>query len=352
MPRRRRDIGRLLLGVAISLTFLGVTLARVDLGRAAEAIAAAAPAWLAAAVLIVVGDLLLRARRWLVLLHGVEDAPVRTPYRLAFGYLSIGFLANAVLPARLGDVARAVLAGSAFHMPRLAVFGTIMIERVSDGLTMLGLAAVSSLAVAGIAEAGELTTYGIVVAAGGTVAALAGWLIVSRSAMARTRAGAAVTGILRRLSVGAGALRHARSAATFLALTAVVTTTAILVAWAVAEAVGIRLGPVEVVLFLSMIALSLAIPAAPGSIGTYEFVGVTVLTSLGSTPEQGLATILLMRLVTTFPPAFAGLVAALILQVRPRSISEPAEAEVGGVPAAAAGGVVPAEADVGTVPAE
>jgi len=333
MSTRRRDLGRFLLGAAVSLIFLGVTLSRVDLGRAAAAIAAAAPAWLAAAFLIVAVDLALRARRWQVLLHGVESAPVRTPYRLAFGYLSIGFLANAVLPARLGDVARAVLAGTAFHMPRLAVFGTIMIERVSDGLTMLGLAGLSSLAVAGIAEAGALTTYGLALVAGGTVVAGAGWLVVSRSALARTRAAAAVAGIVRRLSAGGGALRHARSAATFLALTATVTTTAILVAWTVAEAVGVRLGPLQVVLFLSTIALSLAIPAAPGSIGTYEFVGVTVLTSLGYSPEQGLATILLMRLVTTFPPALAGLVAAWVLHVGPRSISQPAEADAGVVSA-------------------
>jgi hypothetical protein len=332
MSPRRRGLARFLAGLTISLVFLAVTLSRVDLGRAVAAIAAAAPAWLAVAVLVVVGDLALRARRWQVLLHGVEHAPVRPPYRLAFGYLSIGFLANAVLPARLGDVARAILAGTAFHMPRLAVFGTIMIERVTDGLTMLALAALSSLAVAGIAEAGALTTYGVAVAVGGTVAALAGWLIVSRTAVAGTRVGVAVTAIVRRLSAGGGALRQARSAASYLALTATVTTTAILVAWTVAQAVGVSLGPLQGVLFMSMIALSLAIPAAPGSIGTYEFAGVTVLTSLGHSPEQGLATILLMRLVTTFPPALSGLVAAWVLQVRPRSISGPPEADIGLVP--------------------
>jgi hypothetical protein len=332
MSSRRRDLAQSLAGVLISVVFLVVTLSRVDLARAADAIAAAAPAWLVVAVLIVVGDLALRARRWQVLLHGVDGAPARPPYRLAFGYLSIGFLANAVLPARLGDVARAVLAGTAFQMPRLAVFGTILIERVSDGLTMLGLAILSSMAVAGIAEPGALAAY-VVVAAGGAVVVLAGWLIVSRSALARTRVGAAVTGIVRRLSAGAGALRHAGSAAGFLALTATVTTTAILVAWTVAQAVGVQLSPLQTTLFVSTIALSLAIPAAPGSIGTYEFVGVTVLTSMGYSPEQGLATILLMRLVSTVPPAVAGLVSTWVLQVRPRSIARPAEADVGLIPA-------------------
>ena len=84
------------------------------------------------------------------------------------------------------------------------------------------------------------------------------------------------------------------------------------------QAVGIELSPIQAVLFLSGIALSLAIPAAPGAIGTYEGVGVAIITGLGYTPEQGLATILLMRMVTTFPPALIGLVSIWALHVEAR----------------------------------
>jgi uncharacterized membrane protein YbhN (UPF0104 family) len=138
-------------------------------------------------------------------------------------------------------------------------------------------------------------------------------------------------GILRRLSAGAGAFRETGSAASFLGLTAVLATTATLVAWAVLQAVGVNLSPIQTVLFLSGIALSLAIPAAPGAIGTYEFVGVAIITGLGYTPEQGLATILLMRILTTFPPALIGLVSIWALHVRPGAIAESAEAPAGEV---------------------
>ncbi len=329
----RRAVLRLLVGVAISAVFLAVTLSRVDLPRAAEAIGRAAPAGLLAALLIVLGDLCLRALRWQVLLHGVEGAEVKPSYRLAFGYLTVGFAANAVLPARLGDVARAVLAAGAFRTPRLAIFGTIMIERVSDGLIMLGLAVLSSLAVAGAAELQALTGYAIVLALGGLVVAVVGWILISRSALAGTRVAGAIAGIIRRVSVGAGALRSVRSAASFVGLTAIVTTTAILVAWTVLGAVGVNPTPLQTVLFLSGIALSLAIPAAPGALGTYEFVGVAIITGLGYTPEQGLATILLMRVITTFPPAMIGVGAIWALHVRPGSIVEAAEAPVGAVDA-------------------
>jgi uncharacterized protein (TIRG00374 family) len=255
----------------------------------------------------------------------VEGATVLPPYRLAFGYLTLGFAANAVLPARLGDVARAVLAADAFKVPRLAMFGTILIERVSDGLVMLGLAVVSSLLVAGAAELQALTGYAIVLAGTGLVIAVVGWIAISRSGLASTRIATIITGLVRRVSAGAGALRQSGSAVAFVGLTAVLATTATLVAWFVTGAVGVHLSPIQAILFLSGIALSLAIPAAPGAIGTYEFVGVSIITGLGYTPEQGLATILLMRIITTFPPALLGVGAIWALHVRPGSIVDPAE---------------------------
>lgn len=331
MPARRSALLRLLVGIIISAVFLAVTLSRVNLGEAAEAIGRAAPGGLVVALLIVLMDLCLRALRWHVLLVNVAGAAVRPPYRLAFGYLTLGFAANAVLPARMGDVARAVLAAGTFKIPRLSIFGTVMIERVSDGLTMLGLAILSSLVVASASEVQALAGFAAVLAVGGLVAAVIGWIAISRSGLASTRIGGAITGIIRRLSSGAGAFRHPASAAAFLGLTAVLATTAILVAWAVLQAVGVNLSPIQAVLFLSGIALSLAIPAAPGALGTYEFVGVAIITGLGYTPEQGLATILLMRIITTFPPALIGLVSIWALHVRPAAIAQIAETPVGEV---------------------
>ena len=318
--RTRRDIIRLLVGIGISVVFLWVTLSRVNLQEAAAAIGRAAPLGLLAALMVVFVDLAFRALRWYLLLRGVEGAATRPPYRLAFGYLTLGFAANAVLPARLGDVARAVLAADTFRTPRLAIFGTIMIERVSDGLIMLGLAIASSLLVATASELQALTGYAIILVGAGLAVAVVGLIVITRPAFAGTRVAILVSGLIRRVTAGAGALREPRAAAAFLGLTVLLATTATIIAWIVAQAVGINLSPIQAVLFLSGIALSLAIPAAPGALGTYEFVGVAIITGLGYTPEQGLATILLMRIITTFPPALLGVGSIWALHVRPGSI--------------------------------
>lgn len=327
MPAMRSPWARLLIGVAISVVFLAVTLRNIDLGKVAEAIGNAQPIWLAAALAIVLVDLSLRALRWHVLLINVEYATAKPPYRLAFGYLTLGFAANFVLPARLGDVGRAVLAADTFKAPRLSIFGTILIERVSDGLTFLILAILSSLVVASTSEMRNLMGYAVVLVVVGLVTAAVGWFAISRSALASTRVATVLADLVRRVSAGAGAFRQTGSAASFLGLTATLATTATLVAWCVLQALGVSLSPIQAVLFLSGIALSLAIPAAPGSIGTYEFVGVAIITGLGFSPEQGLATILLMRILTTFPPALIGLVSIWALHVRPSAIAASAEAE-------------------------
>jgi uncharacterized membrane protein YbhN (UPF0104 family) len=325
MQLPRSSLVRLVVGVAVSAVFLAVTLRQVDLPKVADAIGRAAPAGLAIALGIVLVDLCLRALRWFVLLRGLEDAGGRATYRRAFGYLTLGFAANFVLPARLGDVVRAVLAAGTFRTPRLAMLGTVAIERVSDGLVMLALALVSSFIVASASELKALTGHALVLAAAGFMVLVAGWYVVSRTALASTRIAVLITQVAGRLGAGAGAFRHPQSAIAFVGLTGILATTATLVAWTVSQAVGVQLSPIEAVLFLSGIALSLAIPAAPGAIGTYEFVGVAINTGLGYTAEQGLATILLMRIITTFPPALIGLVSVWALHVRPDAIVETIE---------------------------
>jgi hypothetical protein len=308
---------RLLFGIVVSAVFLAVTLARVDLPAAAAAMASAAPALLIVALVIVLVDLTLRALRWKVLLDPLHAPERRPSLRVVFGYLMVGFFANAALPARLGDVARAYLAGSDFGSGRLAVFGTIAIERVADGLTMLGLAAISVLVVGAVAGTGDLVILGATAVTLGGLGLLLAWQMIVRTRFGASRIGAMIAGFMARIAGGAVALRQPRSAVAFVALTVIVTATAILIAWLATLSLGLRLEPMEVVLFLSGIALSLAIPAAPSSIGTFEFFGVAILTSLGYSAELGLATILLMRVLTTLPPVLLGVVALWALQIRP-----------------------------------
>ena len=321
----RSRLVRLGLGALVGATLLVVILARVDLASVAAVIAGASVPALALAVAIVLLDLVIRGLRWQGLIAGLgTEGRARLP--LATAYLTIGYLANVLLPARLGDLARAYLAGAAFRLPRLATLGTIVVERVADGTTMLGLAVLASLLVAGIPAVQALAAFGLLLAAAGGAGVGIAWWVTMRTAFGRSGPGRLVRDLAARLAVGTAAARTPRGAAALVLTTAAGTTTAILVAWIVPGSVGVALTPAQAALFMSAIALSLAVPAAPGSLGTYEFVGVVVLTSLGHSAERAFAAIVLMRAVSTFPPIALGIVATWLLHLRPGAILETAGA--------------------------
>src|SRR5690606_21146000 len=84
-----------------------------------------------------------RAQRWAVILRPI--APLGQ--REAASLLTIGLAANNVLPARTGEIVRAVLLKRQRGISGFAVLATIIVERIMDGLVLaLFLAATIALA--------------------------------------------------------------------------------------------------------------------------------------------------------------------------------------------------------------
>ena len=65
------------------------------------------------------------------------------PYRRVLGYTYVGYLANNVLPARLGELVRSHALGEGEGMSRTTVLGTVVVERVVDTVIVVGLAALA-----------------------------------------------------------------------------------------------------------------------------------------------------------------------------------------------------------------
>src|SRR3712207_5315644 len=96
-----------------------------------------------------------RGARWRSLL-----APIATvPYRRMLGYTYLGYLANNVLPARLGELVRSHAAGEGEGLSRTTVLGTVVVERIVDTVIVVALAglAVVVLGVGGVLATGVLT---------------------------------------------------------------------------------------------------------------------------------------------------------------------------------------------------
>jgi uncharacterized protein (TIRG00374 family) len=142
-PKRRREISwRTVVILAITLGFFGVFLHGIDAHEAWQAIVAAHPAWIAAAILVTLQTYVLRALRWQVLLRPLGGASFRSAFRTTV----IGFAASFLLPARIGEVLRPYLLARRERLSPVSAFATVVVERLLDLCVVLLLFAVALLA--------------------------------------------------------------------------------------------------------------------------------------------------------------------------------------------------------------
>ena len=106
-----------------------------------EALGEANYLFLLPAILIYFVGVYFRSLRWQYLLKPLGSF---SSFRL-FPLVVIGFLVNNVLPARLGIVARAYILGEKEAKSKMAIGGTMVVEQVFDGVTLLLFAAIISL---------------------------------------------------------------------------------------------------------------------------------------------------------------------------------------------------------------
>jgi uncharacterized protein (TIRG00374 family) len=297
-------------GIALSFVLLAAAVGRTDLQVLGDAIGTVSVAVVLAAALLSTAEVSVRAARWRLLLS--PFAPVSLRESLA--YLTIGHLLNAVLPARLGDVMRALLTGIRQRVSSASVLGTIAVERLADAL-LLGLA-VSAGVLLGFRGL-EPTMFALLVAGAITTGTtlLALFLLRQRAGEA-TIIGSFVYRHGARFLAGAAAVRRPRLLGPICLLTFLSFALAVGIFSAVAVAVGLPISAWQSALVIAAVTLSTAIPAGPASIGTYEFVGMTVMTSMGYPPEASLLCVALVHLVALVPASLIGLASMWWLGIR------------------------------------
>jgi uncharacterized protein (TIRG00374 family) len=94
--------------------------------------------WLAfAAVPLYFVGFWIRTIRWRLLMRPVKDASTARLYPVVL----IGLMANNVMPARVGELVRAYLVGEREKVSKTAALGTIAVDRIFDGLTLVAILA-------------------------------------------------------------------------------------------------------------------------------------------------------------------------------------------------------------------
>lgn len=129
------------LGLVIGLFFLTLAFKNEDFGKIGQALGEANYWWLVPGLAMYFVGVALRALRWRFLLNPMQKISTA---RL-FPVVVIGYMANNVLPVRMGEVVRAYVLGRRENVSKTAALATIVVERIMDGVTMILFLSVTSL---------------------------------------------------------------------------------------------------------------------------------------------------------------------------------------------------------------
>jgi uncharacterized protein (TIRG00374 family) len=279
MKLLRHRLFQVALSLTIGAVLLWLAIARIDVAALGTELSRVQPGWLVAGIATYWVALALRSWRWGILL-----APVR---RLTFGQvyygLLVGYAANNLLPARLGELVRADFVGRRYQISRLAVVGTIVVERLFDVVVFIGFifAGIAALHTTGDARIGPILHLVELVAVGCVV------LVVLLLAVLRLRhkpLPRAITFLEKHLhSLGEGLhlITGAREVALLVVATAIVWTADTFTFWLMTRALNTDLGLLQLLLVMGMSCLAALIPAAPGNIGALQYALVLAFQLLG-----------------------------------------------------------------------
>lgn len=122
-------------GIAISLFFVVLLLYKMDFRKLGAALESADYSYVFLAVCFTFASYFLRAVRWRYLLITEKPIPLSSLYSATI----IGYMANNVLPARLGEFVRAYTLARREQLETPAVFASLVIDRLFDGFSVLFL---------------------------------------------------------------------------------------------------------------------------------------------------------------------------------------------------------------------
>lgn len=281
------------LGIIISLLFLYLGLRGLRLEDVWDALQGAVYWWLIPGVGVYFIGVWARTWRWHYLLQPVKAIPTRT----MFPIVAIGYMGNNIYPARAGEVLRAVVLKRREEVSVSASLATIIVERLFDGVVMLGFVFLNLPRLASLSGAsgfvGDIETLALWGAAA-FLGALGLFLLAAMFPLQAARVGMAVItralparlhsraiGLAGRFLDGLASLRAPGNALMVFLTSVVIWLLETGKYWFVMQAFPFEVDFFTLMLMNGIVNLATTIPSAPGYVGTFDAPGIAVLIAAG-----------------------------------------------------------------------
>lgn len=252
---------------------------------------------LVASVGVYVVATLLRGERWHEVLklarieHHRSDAIALTP---------VGYMGNAILPARAGEILRILLLKARSSASRREILGSIIAERGLDAAVIAAMFA--TMTAIGIANAP--TGKGAALIAVGVLAA--GALGVALLLALRRRGRFERFAVIARPFLIATKLLLCRRGVLLALMTAAIWLLEGFIYWLIAQSLDLPVSYLDSAYLVVLAALAAMVPAGPGFIGTVDAAIIFGLAAIGIKSGQALSFAILVRFVIFVPITIVG----------------------------------------------
>ncbi|MBD3257633.1 flippase-like domain-containing protein [candidate division GN15 bacterium] len=314
MTQRQRKFLTMTIGVVISVGIMYALFRKIDFVKLVDALESANYWWLVPNILLIAGTMFIRAYRWDFMIQPIKSAR----YGHLLAATCIGFMANNVLPLRLGEFVRAYsLAYQDRELTKSASLATIFVERMVFDLVALLIIFGGVLAVASVAI-DEQMRQGLYIA---IAVALAGLAFVFFLALKPNSAGELLTrylfflpdriretmrSVVLKFSRGLEFVVNARTAFHVGWLTVLIWLIMGVSNYFVFLAFGFDL-PIDASFFLLVVvSISILVPSSPGFIGVYHAGTVFTLVQYGIGREDALSFALVLHAAQYIPITLMG----------------------------------------------
>lgn len=276
---------KILIGLILGVLLLYLSFRGVRFQSVADGFKNICYGYVSAALVIIFFIQVLRALRWGAILRPLEKID---PFFL-FAVTNVGFLAIIAIPARLGELARPYLITKKTHITMTSAMGTILIERLSDILTIIVMLALSLIffPMPFWLLKPSIILFSVTI----VMAAVVVFMIVQRDQSMKiinrilsilpNKYKALLNRLVNQLIDGLAVVKNRQCLLQITFFSMIIWPVNILAIYFMFLAFGFDLSPVAAFVLMVVLMVGIAIPAAPGFIGNWHFFCILALGLFG-----------------------------------------------------------------------